>query len=92
MEESPQAKGVKSVSGIIMLNFLYWLQTQHPAVKNLQMLPQTELLQLVREFERSRPDIERGSAGEWAEGINRLHAKAPAADYAEARAFYQRMQ
>lgn len=92
MKESPPAKGIQPVPGIVMLNFLYWLQTHHPEVKNLQRLTQSEVLQLVRAFERNRPDIEPCSAGGWIAGINQLHSKASADEYREARALYQRMQ
>jgi hypothetical protein len=92
MEETPQAKGMKPVSGTIMLNFLYWLQTNHSELKNLQSLSLQRLRDLTQKFEDSRPDIEPHSLDEWRNGINRLYAKSAQDDYTEAREFLKKIQ
>ena len=72
MPQIPPSKGMKPVSSSTMLNFLNWLTTYHPEVRSLQYLPDADLLNLVKEFERSRPDITPATPQEWFRGFEQL--------------------
>jgi hypothetical protein len=73
MEESPQSKWIKVVSGPAMLNFVYWVVAHYPNLRDLRSLPRTTLLQLIYKFEQSRPDLEPRSSDAWLEAIEALY-------------------
>jgi len=55
-----------------MLNFIYWLSMYYPHLLNLRSLPDDTILQLIGQFEQSRPDIERYTSQSWLKSIDKL--------------------
>ncbi|MGB8347030.1 MAG: hypothetical protein WCD86_19230 [Ktedonobacteraceae bacterium] len=47
-------KQLSPVTGYEMLNFLEWLSAEHPEIQTLNELPDTDLLQLVDEFDNGK--------------------------------------
>lgn len=86
MEELPRRKGMRPIKGYVMHNFLYWLVMQHPEITSLHSLKPDALLQLARQFENSRPDIEPSPDQDWTGSFEMLFSEEIAPDdYQEAR-------
>ena len=93
MEEPPQTKGMKPVTGVVMLNFISWLTTYHHEVESLRNLPRENLSRLVHDFESSRPDIEPSAQREWLKGFEQLFiGRSSQDDYADTREALKRMK
>ncbi len=92
MQQSFPSKGAKPVPGPVMLNFLYWLSTYYPAIKNLQRLQDATVLQLVHEFEMNRPDFPSFDSRDWFKGIDLLYSGSKDDSYREAIAFARRLK
>jgi hypothetical protein len=86
MEEPLLRKGMRPIEGYVMLNFIYWLAMQHPEIPSLHSLEPDGLLQLARQFEDSRPDIEPSADQDWTGSFEMLFSEESAPDdYQEAR-------
>ncbi len=86
MEEPPLRKGMRPIEGYVMHNFLYWLAMHHPEITGLHLLSPGDLLQLARQFENSRPDIDPSPAQDWTSGFEKLFSgESSQDDYKEAR-------
>lgn len=72
MKEQPPSKGMRPVLSSTMLNFIYWLSMYYPHLLNLQSLSDDTILQLINQFEQSRPDIEQYTLQSWRKSIDRL--------------------
>lgn len=73
MQQPPESKRMKPVTGSAMLNFVYWVGMYYPSLLDLQHLSQSALLRLIYEFEQSRSDIEPRTMEAWLEGIADMH-------------------
>ncbi|HLG66140.1 MAG TPA: hypothetical protein VKY19_29755 [Ktedonosporobacter sp.] len=72
MKEQPPSKGMRPVISSTMLNFIYWLSMYYPQLLNLRSLSDETILQLIYQFEQSRPDIERYTQQSWLNSIDKL--------------------
>src|SRR5712691_11266651 len=60
------------IRGYTVINFLHWLVEKHPEVYTLKDLPESDLLQLVGEFEGGRLDGNDILVKKWLEGFRLL--------------------
>lgn len=88
MEETPQSKRIRVVTGSVMLNFAYWVASAHPEIADIHTLSRARLLQLVDEFEYERPDLDAYAAEIWLQCVDDL--KRGAAMYEAARKIFRR--
>lgn len=89
----PPPKGMRPMPNHIMINFLYWLRTNHPKERSFRGASQEKLLSLVHEFERNRPDIQLLSDQQWLRSFEELEKEDDTqSDYLEVKELYRKMQ
>ena len=65
-------KQLSPVTGYEMLNFLEWLSAEHPEIQTLKDIPETDLLQLVNEFDNGKLEKNSYLKSQWRSGFQIL--------------------
>ncbi len=72
MSGYPPSKGLKPVTSVKMLNFVYWLSTRYPDMCNTRFLSNETMLQVIREFEQERQDLESNAEISWRNSVDNM--------------------